>query len=94
MGIPNLNQSARTTLGAKLVLSASYFEASAAELIGSEGAKLQKLLAGVSTGSVSVKALTTINKDIRYTLAALSTLEGAIVKKIGIGTTLHNQTGW
>jgi len=57
MGIPALNITAQTTLGAKLVLSSAYFDASAAEIIGAEGHKLQTIIAAYSAGSLSIDAL-------------------------------------
>jgi len=62
MGLPDMNITARTTLGARLVLASAYFQAGTAELIGAEGGKLQKIIAAVSSGSLSVNALTTVNR--------------------------------
>lgn len=93
MGIPNLAVTAHTTLGAKLVLSSAFFQASAAELIGAEGAKLQKLIAAVSEGVIAITALTTVNREIKETVGALSSLEGKILQKIAAGTHLYNTTG-
>lgn len=96
MGIPNLNTTTQTTLAAKIILSASYFQASTAELIGAEGAKLQRMITAASAGSISINALTTANKGIRSTIVALSTLENSIMQKIVAGTHLHNtkNLGW
>ncbi|WP_027398933.1 hypothetical protein [Anaerovorax odorimutans] len=89
MGIPALNITAQTTLGAKLVLSAAYFEASSAEIIGAEGSKLQKIIAAYSAGSLSIDALTTVNRQISTMMSALSTLESTIVRKIAAGTSIY-----
>lgn len=94
MGIPALDITARTTLGAKLVLSAAYFEAGAAELIGAEGLKLQKLAAAASEGFITVTSLTSVNREIMLTMSALSNLENAILRKIEAGTHLHNSATW
>lgn len=89
-----LNITARTTLGAKLVLSSAYFQASSAELIGAEGEKLQTIAGGVSVGSLANQALTTANLSIRRTVEYLSGIEEQILKKINAGTTLHNSPLW
>lgn len=89
MGIPALNITAKTTLGAKIVLSAAYFEASSAEIIGAEGEKLQKIVAAYSAGSMSIAALTAVNRQVANMLGALSSLENAIVRKIAAGTSIY-----
>lgn len=94
MGLPNMNITAHSTLGARLVLSSAYFQAGSAELIGAEGAKLQKIIAAVSSGSLSVTALTTINRQITGMVTALSNLENAILEKIEQGIRLHNNATW
>lgn len=94
MGLPNMNLTARTTLGARLVLSSAYFQAGAAELIGAEGGKLQQVIAAVSSGSLSVNALTTVNRQISNMVIALSNLENAILTKIEQGIRLHNNATW
>ncbi|WP_324823954.1 hypothetical protein [Sinanaerobacter sp. ZZT-01] len=90
MGIPALNITAQTTLGAKLVLSSAYFDASAAEIIGAEGHKLQTIIAAYSAGSLSIDALTTVNSQISTMMSALSTLETSIMRKIAAGTSIYS----
>lgn len=91
MGIPALNVTAKTSLGAKLVLSAAYFEASTAEMIGAEGHKLQKIIAAYSSGSISINALTTVNRQIVTMVSALSMLESSILRKIAAGTGIYTR---
>lgn len=91
MGIPALTITSPTVLGKMLVESAVFFEASAAELIGAEGEKLQLLVAAASNGEIPVTALTTVNNAIRDTVCCLSDLEDAILQKIAAGTGLVNR---
>lgn len=88
MGIPALTITSPSVLGKMLVESAVFFEASAAELIGAEGEKLQVLVAAASNGVIPVSALTTINAGIRDIVLGLSGLENAILSKIAAGTGL------
>lgn len=93
MGIPALTTHPNNTvLGAQIVQSSVFFQASAAELIGAEGSKLQKLISYYSTHTNLISTLTTTNRQIQLTMGALSTLESLIIKKIGIGTRIHNKT--
>lgn len=92
MGIPSLDITTPSYLGAMLVQASAYFQAGAAELIGAEGDKLQALVAAAG-GSVSYTLLMTANSQIALTMAALSNLEGAILQKIAAATHLH-VSGW
>lgn len=93
MSIPSLTATSGTSLGAKLIQSAAYFETGAAELIAAEGEKLQKLVRAASNHSITFTTLyTTVNPSIRFTVSALSSLEASIMRKISAGTHLHNAT--
>lgn len=88
MGIPALPITNCTVLGKMLVESAIFFQASAAELVGAEGEKLQFLTAAASNGRISATALIEANADIRGTVCCLADLENAILAKIAAGTSL------
>lgn len=88
MGIPALTITNPSTLGKMLVESAIFFEASAAELIGAEGQKLQVLVAAATHGSLPIAALTAAENAVRDTVCCLSDLENAILRKIAAGTGL------
>lgn len=94
MGLPAMNITANTTLGAMLALSAAFFQAGLASLVGAEGSKLAKVTAAVSSGSLSSNAITTVNQQIMVTMAALCSLQSAIQQKIASGTHLHDNPGW
>lgn len=94
MGIPALNITAGTTLGARIVESAAFFQAGAAELMDAEGSKLAKITAAVSNDYLSVSALTLTTRQIMITMAALSDIQGAIQVKISAGTHLHDSPSW
>jgi len=94
MSIPPLEITARTTLGAMLVLSSAYFQSGSAELIAAEGEKLQKIFAGVSSGSLSVYSLTTANNLTFSILDSLLKTENEILLKIAAGIQIHNDPAW
>lgn len=88
MGIPALTITNPSVLGKMLVESAAFFEASAAELVGAEGEKLQLLVAAASNGAIPFAALTSANNSIRDTVCCLNGLENAILQKIAAGIDL------
>lgn len=94
MGLPNMNITANTTLGAMLASSAAFFQAGAASLIGAEGSKLDKIVQAVSNGSLSSGAITTVNQQILMTTAALCSLQSAIQQKIASGTQIYDNRDW
>ena len=94
MGLPAMDITANTTLGAMLTLSAAFFQAGLATLVGAEGSKLDKITAAVLSGSLSSNAITTVNQQIVVTMAALSSLQSAIQQKIAAGTHLHEHPEW
>jgi hypothetical protein len=91
MGIPALTITSPTTLGKMLVESAIFFEASAAELVGAEGEKLQLLVGAASTGALPITTLVSAEEAVRDTICCLSDLENAILRKIAAGTGLVNR---
>jgi hypothetical protein len=88
MGIPALTITNPSVLGKMLVESAIFFEASAAELIGAEGQKLQALVAAATGRRIPVTTLIGVNEDIADVVCCLSGIENAILRKIAAGTHL------
>lgn len=93
MSLPNLNITNRTTLGARLVLASTYFQAGTSDLIGAEGAKLQVLIKAFSANSISYAALTSANVTTKTALIALSNIQSSFLHNIASGTHLR-ATGW
>lgn len=94
MGLPNMNITARTTIGAKLVASAAYFQAGVAKLISSEGLKIQKASVAASNKRINPTQLRSIEDLVKDTTISLSNLEGAIIKKILAGSFIYNTPDW
>lgn len=90
MSIPTLNVTARTTLGAMLVLSSAYFQAGSANLISAEGEKVQRLVASASGGSLGIHSLVASNGAVAGTVDLLHLLENQILTKIAAGIRIHN----
>jgi hypothetical protein len=94
MSIPSLNITARTTLGAMLVLSSAYFQAGASNLIGAEGENMQTLVAAVSGGSLGIGALPASNSTLIGTLNYLEMIEAQILAKVQAGIQIHSGPVW
>lgn len=90
MGIPSLSITSNVTLGKMLIESAAMFEASAAELIGAEGQKIQRLVAATGTNRVSTSNLMFTNGQVRDLVCCLKDLENAILGKVAAGVSLVN----
>lgn len=90
MGIPSLPITNSSVLGKMLVESAIFFQASAAELVGAEGEKLQFLVRAASNNMITPTLLAQVNSDIKDTICCLAGLENAILEKIEAGTSLIN----
>lgn len=88
MGIPALPITNSSVLGKMLVESAIFFQASAAEIVGAEGEKLQFLTKAASNGKITPTALIEANGDVKDTICCLAGLENAILAKIAAGTSL------
>jgi hypothetical protein len=94
MSIPSLTITARTTLGAMLVLSATYFQAGTSNLISDEGEKMQSFVAAVSGGALGIHALPAANSTLAGTLTYLELLEVQILAKVQAGIQIHNSLVW
>lgn len=94
MSIPSLTITARTTLGAMLVLSAAYFQAGTSNLIGAEGEKLHSFVAAVTGGAMGIHSLPAANSTLAGTLTYLELLEAQILAKVQAGIQIHNNLVW
>ena len=94
MSFPSLTITARTTLGAMLVLSSAYFQAGASNLIGAEGEKMQMFVAAVSSGSLGIGVLPAANSTLIGTLNYLELIEAQILAKVQAGIQIHNGPVW
>jgi hypothetical protein len=92
--ISDLNCTAGTTIGARIVQSAAYFQAGASNLFGAQGEALQTLIASVSSGSQQATVLTTAAKQVENTLGSMYTVERLLQEKIAAWTHIHNNPNW
>lgn len=93
-GISDLNCTAGTTIGARIVQSAAYFQAGASNLFGAQGGAIQRMIASVSAGSQQVSVLATVNRQVENTMGALYHIERLLQEKIAAGTQIHNHPDW
>lgn len=93
-GISDLNCTAGTTIGARIVQSAAYFQAGASNLFGAQGEAILTLIASVSSGSQQATVLTTINRQVENTMGSLYFIERLLQEKIAAGTHIHNNPNW
>lgn len=92
--LSELHATAGTTVGARIVQSASYFQSGASCLLGAQGNAVQRLILSVSSHSLSVAVLSTVNRQVENTMGALYHVQQSLQRKIAAATHIHNGPVW